>query len=80
MTSLFFAYSAEVVFPIGEGSAGGYLFAGSQTFGFLLGLVVINVISADKKLPSLICLMIFDILIGLALLLMGGNLILALLF
>jgi hypothetical protein len=57
------------VFPIGEGSAGGYLFACSQTFGFLLGLLVINVIDANKKLPTLICLIGFNVLIGFALLL-----------
>ena len=42
--SLYLAYSAEVTFPIGEGSAGGYLFAAGQTFGAVLGAVVISVI------------------------------------
>jgi hypothetical protein len=37
-TSLYMAYSSEVVFPLGEGSATGYLFAASQTFGFFAGL------------------------------------------
>ena len=32
------SYSSEVVFPLGEGSATGYLFAASQTFGFVAGL------------------------------------------
>lgn len=32
------AYSSEVVFPLGEGSATGYLFAASQTFGFVMGM------------------------------------------
>jgi len=49
MTSLFFAYSAEVVFPVGEGSAGGYLFAGSQTFGFVFGFVIISVIDSSNR-------------------------------
>ena len=47
LTSLFMAYSSEVVFPLGEGSATGYLFASSQTFGFLLGLGMISFI--DKE-------------------------------
>jgi len=42
--SLYLAYSAESAFPIGEGSAGGYLFAGGQTFGAILGATVISVI------------------------------------
>jgi hypothetical protein len=37
-TSLLMAYSSEVVYPLGEGSATGYLFAASQTFGFVIGL------------------------------------------
>ena len=43
--ALYLAYSAEVSFPIGEGSAGGYLFAAGQTFGAVLGAVVTAVIS-----------------------------------
>lgn len=42
--SLYLAYSAEVTFPLGEGSAGGYLFAGGQTFGAVLGAVIIIVL------------------------------------
>lgn len=35
--SIVISYASEVVFPIDEGSSAGYLFAASQTFGFLLG-------------------------------------------
>lgn len=38
LTSMLMAYSSEVVYPLGEGSATGYLFAASQTFGFILGI------------------------------------------
>lgn len=38
ITSMLMAYSSEVVYPLGEGSATGYLFAASQTFGFALGI------------------------------------------
>ena len=37
-TSIFLAYSSEVIYPLGEGSATGFLFASAQTFGFLLGM------------------------------------------
>ena len=45
-TSLFTAYSSEVVFPLPEGSATGYLFAASQTFGFLLGIGSIAIVDS----------------------------------
>ena len=35
--SILISYASEVVFPIDEGSSAGYLFAASQTFGFLFG-------------------------------------------
>ena len=35
--SIVISYASEVVFPVDEGSSAGYLFAASQTFGFLLG-------------------------------------------
>ena len=51
-TSLFTAYSSEVVFPLPEGSATGYLFAASQTFGFLLGIGSIAVVDSAAKESS----------------------------
>ena len=47
-TALFTAYTSEVVFPIPEGSATGYLFAVSQTFGFLAGIGTIAVIDNSE--------------------------------
>lgn len=41
-TSLFAAYAAEAAFPEGQGSVTGYLFATSQTFGFIFGIVFIS--------------------------------------
>ena len=38
LPSLYMAYSSEVIYPLGEGSATGYLFAASQTYGFVIGL------------------------------------------
>lgn len=61
--SLYLAYSAEVTFPIGEGSAGGYLFAAGQTFGAILGAIVITVLNESQPLPSQICLVLFLVLI-----------------
>ena len=49
MPSLFMAYSSEVSFPEGEGSSTGYLFAASQTFGFVIGLVTVSFIDKDNK-------------------------------
>ena len=54
LTSLFMAYSSEIVFPLGEGSATGYLFASSQTFGFLLGIGMISFIEKDHEWKSYI--------------------------
>jgi hypothetical protein len=65
--SLYIAYSAEVAFPIGEGSAGGYLFAAGQTFGFLLGLVIISIIDKHNKLPSQMSFVVFEIFLMLSL-------------
>jgi hypothetical protein len=47
-TSLFMSYSSEVVFPLGEGSATGYLFAASQTFGFVAGLGSAALVSSSN--------------------------------
>jgi hypothetical protein len=39
LTALFTMYSTELSFPVAQGSATGYLFAGSQTVGFISGLL-----------------------------------------
>ena len=48
-TSLFTAYCSEVVFPLAEGSATGYLFASSQTFGFILGVISITIVDTASE-------------------------------
>lgn len=68
--SLYIAYSAETAFPIGEGSAGGYLFAAGQTFGFLLGITIISVLNS-KRNPALISFLVFEVLIVLSLVLIA---------
>lgn len=38
ISAIILAYASEAFYPIGEGSATGYLVASSKTFGFVLGL------------------------------------------
>jgi hypothetical protein len=49
MTSLLMAYASEVVYPSGEGTATGYLFASSQTFGFAVGMATSALIEKVTK-------------------------------
>ena len=42
LTALFAAYASEAAFPESQGSVTGYLFAVSQTFGFILGFICVN--------------------------------------
>jgi len=44
LPSILITYGSELVFPIDESSSAGYLFASSQTFGFLIGFVSIKMI------------------------------------
>lgn len=64
--SLYIAYAAEVAFPIGEGSAGGYLFAAGQTFGFLLGLIIVSVIDEKSRDTAIWSFMSFQLLLALS--------------
>jgi hypothetical protein len=43
--SILISYSSELVFPIDESSSAGYLFASSQTFGFLFGFLSISLLN-----------------------------------
>ena len=47
--SIVISYASEVVFPIDEGSSAGYLFAASQTFGFVLGFGSISFLNKTKE-------------------------------
>jgi sugar phosphate permease len=49
ITAIFTAYSAELSFPVVQGSATGYLFACSQTFGFVSGLAWSSIIDEDSE-------------------------------
>ena len=49
LTALFTTYSAEQTFPAPQASATGYLFAGSQTIGFVSGLLWISWLDEKSK-------------------------------
>jgi hypothetical protein len=63
LTALFTTYSAELSFPVAQGSATGYLFAGSQTVGSISGFVWVHNISTIKEEVYLLfgvhCLFLF---------------------
>lgn len=58
MPALFISYASELVFPLDEGSSAGYLFAGSQTFGFLLGFFV-TLILDEQRITTYISLSVY---------------------
>jgi hypothetical protein len=45
LPSILIMYGSELVFPIDESSSAGYLLASSQTFGFIVGFISINVLN-----------------------------------
>ncbi|KAL4439315.1 hypothetical protein ABPG74_016978 [Tetrahymena malaccensis] len=47
-------FGCEIAFPVGEASIAGYLLAGSQIFGFFLGLIMTEVIDGVSKERSYI--------------------------
>jgi MFS family permease len=49
ITALYTAYSVELTYPIAQGSATGYLFAASQTFAFILGMLWITILDRVNK-------------------------------
>ena len=59
----------ELVFPIGEGSAAGMLFACGNLFGFLYGLILSMIVEGETKMQTLwglvFCFCIFTIGLGL---------------
>jgi hypothetical protein len=44
LPSILILYGSELVFPIDESSSAGYLLASSQTFGFVIGFISINIL------------------------------------
>ena len=49
LPSLFISYSAELTYPIAQGSATGYLFTGAQTLGFVFGIACVSFIDKTNK-------------------------------
>jgi hypothetical protein len=64
---LFLSYGNEVVFPLAEGSASGYLIAGIQLLGFASGLIFINLIDKSSPIPTYIIFCCFSIFMLIAL-------------
>jgi len=54
LPSIMVAYASELTFPIDEGSSAGYLFAFSQTFGFILGIISINVLHGSATIAKIL--------------------------
>lgn len=49
LTALFTTYSSELTYPVAQGSATGYLFAGSQTVGFVSGMIWVLILDKTNK-------------------------------
>lgn len=49
LTAVYTAYSVELTYPIAQGSATGYLFAVSQTFAFISGMLWITILDKTNK-------------------------------
>jgi hypothetical protein len=64
---LFLAYGNEVIYPLAEGSASGYLIAGIQFLGFASGLIFINLIDKTSTIPTYIIFCCFSIFMLIAL-------------
>jgi hypothetical protein len=54
LPSILITFGSEVVFPIDESSSAGYLFASSQTFGFLIGFFSIQILDSTFETSKLI--------------------------
>lgn len=61
--SILISYASEVVFPIDESSSAGYLFAASQTFGFLMGLGSISYLNQTVFRSKLIGFITIGVLV-----------------
>jgi hypothetical protein len=49
LNSLFISFSSELTYPIAQGSATGFLYAGSQAFGFISGMLWIIILDKTSK-------------------------------
>jgi len=59
--ALFTAYTTELSFPEGQGSATGFLFAGSHFFGFVNGMIWVAIIDKTNKLKVYLMYAVFCI-------------------
>jgi hypothetical protein len=62
MPSILITYASQVVFPIDEGSSAGYLFASSQTFGFLIGLMFTQILNSTFDNSMIVAIIICGLL------------------
>ena len=60
--SIVISYASEVVFPIDEGSSAGYLFATSQTFGFIFGFGSISYLNRTEDRSRLVGYLVMGML------------------
>jgi hypothetical protein len=49
ITALFTMYAAEQTYPTAQGSTVGYLFAGSQTVGFISSMIWVLILDIENK-------------------------------
>jgi hypothetical protein len=54
LPSILILYGSELVFPIDESSSAGYLLASSQTFGFVIGFISINILDQTREMSEII--------------------------
>jgi len=47
--SYFVVYGAQIAFPVDQASVAGYLFAIAQTFGFILGLILVPLLDETSE-------------------------------
>ena len=56
--SYFVVYGAQIAFPVDQASVAGYLFAISQTFGFVLSLILLPFVNETKDNAVLLFIII----------------------
>lgn len=54
LPSILILYGSELVFPLDESSSAGYLLAASQTFGFIVGIVSINILNKTAERSKIV--------------------------
>jgi len=62
MPSILITFASQVVFPIDESSSAGYLFASSQTFGFLIGLFFTQILDSTFNSSMIVAITLCGLL------------------